>query len=83
MENLKIILIGIIIIVAIYYGGSAFIGLMSDIYHLLDNYIWAFFAGIIAFFATISIVGIMIQITVFFVALFFGGILALVALLER
>ena len=62
METFKNILVVAFIVLAIYFAGSAFFGLMADLYHLLDSYIWAFFAGIIAFFATFAIVAIMIQI---------------------
>ena len=66
MDNLKVIVIVVIVGLLAFFAGSAFIDLMVDVYHLLDKYIWAFFAGIIAFFATFTIVGLMIQITIYF-----------------
>ena len=73
-ENLKVILVTGIILIVLWFVGEAMFGLMSDLYHFLDNYIYAFFAGIIAFFLAIWLVFVMFQITVVTVALILGGI---------
>lgn len=79
MENLKFGLVILVMVVVAYFGFDAFFSLVGDLYTLLDGYIWAFFAGIIAFLASISIVVIMLQITLVCVAL----VLALLGALVR
>ena len=69
MDNLKVAIVVIVVGLLAYFVGSAMYELMVDVYHLLDEYIWAFFAGIIAFFATLTIVSLMIQITIYSAAL--------------
>ena len=63
MENLKLAVTALIIVVVAWYGLDAFFDLVGGIYAFLDQYIWAFFAGIIAFFFAIFLVGLMIQIS--------------------
>jgi hypothetical protein len=62
-KNTKAAVTAIIVTTIIWFGGGAFIDLVMGIYNFLDQYIWAFFAGIIAFFFSISLVGMMFQIT--------------------
>ena len=63
MENLKFAIVGIIILIVAFFAGDAFFGLVGDLYRFLDGYIWAFFAGIMAFFIALWFVIMMIYIT--------------------
>jgi len=68
------LLIGLSIIMIlgiIYFLGDAFFGLVGDIYRFLDGFIWAFFAGIIAFFLSITLSGLIIYITLISLAFAF------------
>ncbi len=58
-------LVAIIMTIVIWFGFSAFFGLVSNIYHFLDGFIWAFFAGVIAFFVAIWLVILMWYIAIF------------------
>ena len=66
-----------LVLLALWLGIDAFFGLVGDLYHFLDGYIWAFFAGIIAFFIAIWLIIIMFYITLFIVA----GVLALLGVI--
>ena len=72
MENLKYIIVGAIILVIAFFAGDAFTTLVGDMYRFLDSYIWAFFAGIMAFFIALWVVVIMVYITIAIVALIAG-----------
>ena len=72
IDNLKVILVTGIILVIVWFVGEGMYELMVDLYHFLDNYIYAFFAGIIAFFLAIWLCIIMVQITVVAVLLLIG-----------
>lgn len=78
-DKIKAILAVFIIAVIIWFGLDAFIGLVANIYHFLDGFIWAFFAGIIAFFIALWLVVIMIYITMFVAA---GVIVAIATVLQ-
>jgi len=57
-----------------------FFELVGNLYDWLDGFIWAFFAGIIAFFAAIWLVSMMFMITVWCVVMviaLLGGIASL------
>jgi len=73
MKNLNDWLsVGIVVFIFLligYFGGSAFMDLVGGLYHWLDQFIWAFFAGVIAFFLSLWLVAIMFQITVITVSL--------------
>jgi len=72
-DNTVVFVIGVILmLVAAWFGATAFFGLVGDLYTWLDSHIWAFFAGIIAFFLSLWIVGLMLQITVVVLALILG-----------
>ena len=80
MGTVPAVLITLVVLTAAWIGFDAFFGLVGAVYGFLDQYIWAFFAGIIAFFLSISIVGMMVQITfivVIAVLASLGGIVAL------
>jgi len=66
-----------LVLLALWLGIDAFFGLVEDLYHFLDGYIWAFFAGIIAFFIAVWLVTIMFYITVLIVA----GVLTLLGVM--
>ena len=63
-ENFVYAIVALIMVLAIYLGASSFFELVGDLYSWLDNYIWAFFAGIIAFFMALWVVGMMVQISI-------------------
>ena len=66
--------------VAVYFGASAFFELVGNLYDWLDGFIWAFFAGIVAFFVAIWLVFIMFAITVWCIIMvltLLGGLLTL------
>ena len=63
-NNIVAAIAAIIIVLGLWVGLDAFFGLVGGLYNFLDEYIWAFFAGIIAFFAALFLVGLMFQITV-------------------
>jgi len=72
-----IILVLLLIVGGIIYSlGDAFFGLVGDIYRFLDRFIWAFFAGIIAFFVAVSITGLIIWISIISIAFIFGLLIA-------
>ena len=79
MEALNVVFVVLVMTVIAFFGLDAFFGLVGDLYTLLDSYIWAFFAGIIAFFTSIFIVSLMIQITLIAVA----GLLGFLSLFFR
>ncbi len=60
MENLKIALASLLILVVAWFAGSAMWELVTDLYH--------FFAGILAFFLSLAVVIWMVQITIVCVA---------------
>ena len=72
MENLKYIIVGVIVLVIAFFAGDAFFTLVGDMYRFLDSYIWAFFAGIMAFFIALWFVVMMVYITIAIVALIAG-----------
>ena len=83
MDKILLGLGWLILALMMYFGLDAFFGLVSGLYIFLDGYIWAFFAGIIAFFLAISIVGIMIQISIVVLSLGLVGIASIAALFEN
>jgi hypothetical protein len=68
----------IVVVFILWIGLDAFFGLVGDIYHFLDGYIWAFFAGVIAFFIAVWLVILMFYITLF-VVMFILWFLAMLA----
>ena len=58
----------LIVLGILWLGFSAFFGLVSDLYHFLDQFIWAVFAAIIAVWAAIVLSIIIIYISVFIAA---------------
>lgn len=62
-KNIVAMIATVFILAILWYAFDAFFSLVGALYVLLDGYIWAFFAGIIAFFTAIALVGIMIRIT--------------------
>jgi hypothetical protein len=71
-NNTQIGLAIIVMVFLLWIGLDAFFGLVSDIYHFLDGYIWAFFAGVIAFFIALWLVILMFYITLFVVVAVIG-----------
>jgi len=59
----------VVILTIVWFLGSAFVGLVGDIYHFLDGFMWAFFAGIVALWAAVIISMIVIYITVVSISL--------------
>ena len=74
------ILVGLVLI---YLFGGYFFGLVGDLYDLLDKFLWAFFAGIIAFIAAITITGLVVQVSIISVTLISLVILQIITLFER
>ena len=67
-NNITVWISIIMVVIALWVGLDAFFGLVGDIYHFLDGYIWALFAGVIALFIAVWLVILMFQITLFIVA---------------
>jgi len=63
-ENIVFAIVALIMVVVAYFGASSFFELVGDLYSWLDQYIWAFFAGIIAFFMSLWVVAMMVQISI-------------------
>jgi len=80
-ENIAAILTTVVVLVAIWFGIDAFIGLVIAIYAFLDLYIWAFFAGIIAFFFAITIVALMIKIGLVLIFLTMTGLILIASVI--
>jgi len=78
--NIVTAIAAIFVMFVVWIGLDAFFNLVGGLYTFLDQYIWAFFAGIITFFASLTIVGLMFQITViciYLILIVIGGILSL------
>ncbi len=71
-DSISAIIVTAIILVALWFGFDAFFGLVGAIYTFLDGYIWAFFAGIIAFIFTFTIIILMIKISLVLLVLTLG-----------
>jgi len=63
-DNIVFAIVALIMVVVAFFGASSFFELVGDLYSWLDNYIWAFFAGIIAFFMSLWVVAMMVQISI-------------------
>jgi len=63
-DNIVFAIVALIMVVVAYFGASSFFELVGDLYSWLDQYIWAFFAGIIAFFMSLWLVIVMFQISI-------------------
>ena len=83
MKNLKLALTLIVVGIFIWFGVDSFINLVMNVYHFLDGFIWAFFAGIIAFFVAIWLVIIMIYISVFSIIALIAIIVAVVRFFKK
>jgi hypothetical protein len=84
MKNKITTWIAIIVVVFILWISlDAFFGLVGDIYHFLDGYIWAFFAGVIAFFMALWLVILMFYITLFTVVAIIGFLAMLVEIFTK
>jgi hypothetical protein len=64
LENLKIALIVLVVFVIVYLLGVQLLELISQLQAFLDQYVWSFFAWIIATIIAIWLVAVMIQITI-------------------
>ncbi len=62
-NNIGALITTVVVLFLAWVGLDAFFGLVGDLYTFLDGYIWAFFAGLIAFWAAVTIVMMMIYIT--------------------
>ncbi len=80
-ENIAAVLTTVVVLVAIWFGIDAFIGLVIAIYTFLDLYIWAFFAGIIAFFFAITIVALMIKIALILILFATAGLILIASVI--
>ncbi len=78
-DSITAVIVTLVILVAMWFGFDAFFGLVGAIYTFLDLYIWAFFAGIIAFFFAITITVLMIKIGLVLIFLTMAGLILLVA----
>ena len=72
-----IAIVGVLIV--IWLGFDSFFSLVGNLYEFLDGFIWAFFAGVIAFLVSIWLVTIMFYISVFTFAFILVGIGTIVA----
>ena len=80
MKNQIIGIVSIVIIlIGLWVGLDAFFGLVGEIYRFLDGFIWAFFAGIIAFFIAIGLVSLMLVITFYTIAITLTIVITIVA----
>ncbi len=77
-ENIGAVIATTIVLIAIWLGLDAFLGLVGAVYAFLNGYIWAFFAGIIAFFFALTIVILMIKISLILLFLTLGLIAVIV-----
>jgi hypothetical protein len=68
MEKVKAVLVTLMLMVILWFSIDGFCDLVAGIYHFIDQYIWAFFAGIIAFLIAIWLVVVMVYITIICVA---------------
>lgn len=64
-ENIKAAVATGVVLLLLWFGGGAFIDLVKNIYHFLDGFLWAFFAGVIAFFLAIWFMVMSFYITLF------------------
>jgi len=80
-NNIVAIIAAIIIVLGLWVSLDAFFNLVSGLYNFLDGYIWAFFAGIMAFFTALFLVGLMFQITVIIIYLILWVIVSIVVLI--
>jgi hypothetical protein len=71
-ENLQAIIVTIIVLVLGWFLADAFFGLVGNLYHTLDQYLWAFFAGIIAFFTALWLISLCIYILLAIVGFVLG-----------
>ena len=78
-NNLKAAILAVVLAAVLVLAGSAFIDLVGDIYHFIDNYIWAFFAGLIAFIIACWIVLMMFWLSMVFALFIVYVIVAIVA----
>jgi len=79
-DNIVVGVVILFMLVIAYFGATSFFELTGDLYSWLDNYMWAFFAGIIAFFLALWLVVVMFQITI---AVFAFGIAGIVILSDK
>jgi len=77
-ENIAAVIVTLVILVAMWFGFDAFFSLVGAIYVFLDLYIWAFFAGIIAFLFAITIVALMFKIGLVLLFLTTAGLILLI-----
>ena len=82
-NNIQIGLTIIVMVFLLWIGLDAFFGLVGDIYHFLDGYIWAFFAGVIAFLIALWFVILMFNITLFMVVAIIGFLAMLVEIFSK
>ena len=79
-ENLIAVVATIGVLIVLWFGFDAFFALVGGIYIFLNTYIWAFFAGVIAFILAVSIVMLMFKITLLIFGLIVLGLLGIASL---
>jgi len=82
-EKIKMVLVLFVVGVFAWFGVDAFVDLVVKIYHFLDGFIWAFFAGIIAFFIAVWLVMVMIYITAVAIAFLIATVAVIWQKLEK
>ncbi len=82
-DSILAIIATVIVLVALWFGFDAFFGLVGAIYTFLDLYIWAFFAGIIAFFFALAIIILMIKISLIMLMLLLMLALGIASIFDK